>query len=268
MATKKKTKTPAKKAAPKKKVSAKKSAVKKAPVKKAPAKKAPAKKTKAKKVATTKAAPKKSVAAAPKKVVAKSAAPAKVKTPVATQVAAPVKNAASTQAAVPAKAKTPAAPKSAIAVGSQVPTLTLKDQGNHEIDLGEQLLNSPWTVLYFYPKDDTPGCTKQACSFRDHMNGLQQDDVQVLGVSPDSPEDHRKFIEKYGLNFTLLSDPERKLIEHFKLWGKKQFMGREYMGVERTTLLLKGDTVAHVWQPVSVEGHVEDVVKTLGTLRA
>jgi thioredoxin-dependent peroxiredoxin len=237
-------KAPAKKAAPKKKTASKKAAKKvvkkKATAKKAVAKKAPAKKVSAKKAPAKKAAPAKAPTA--KKVVA-------AKAPAAKKPASEVSYAK-------------------IAVSSQVPTVTLLDQSGHEVDLGEQLLSSPWTVLYFYPKDDTPGCTKQACSFRDHMNNLIGDGVQVLGVSPDSPEDHRKFIEKYDLNFTLLSDTEKKLIGHFGLWRKKQYMGREYMGVERTTLLLKGDTVAHVWQPVSVEGHVEDVVSTLGKLRA
>lgn len=265
MATKKK-KKPVKKPAKK----TKKVAAKKAPAKKVKAKKTTAKKVVAKKKpASKKVAAKKPVA---KKAPAKKIAPAKKAPPVK---AAPVKTApakaASTKTAKPAAPKA-AAPKketyAPIAVGSPVPTVTLKDQGNHDIDLGEQLLNSPWTVLYFYPKDDTPGCTKQACSFRDHLNGLQQDGVQVLGVSPDSPEDHQKFIEKYGLNFTLLSDPERKLIEHYKLWRLKQYMGREYMGVERTTLLIKGDEVVHVWQPVKVEGHVEDVVSKIGELRS
>lgn len=252
MATKKKKKTTAKKpakkpatkkkAAPKKKVASKKTTAKKTSpkkaVKKTAGKKTPAKKTKA----------------PTKKTLVKKSTPAKAGV-------APAKQA-------PATPKTPApAKKTQIQINSQVPTITLKDQSSHDVDLGERLLSSPWTILYFYPKDDTPGCTKEACSFRDHMNNLQQDGVQVIGVSPDSPEDHRKFIEKYGLNFTLLSDPERKLIEHFKLWQKKQYMGREYMGVERTTLLVKGDTIAHVWQPVSVDGHVEDVSARLGALR-
>ncbi len=238
-----------------KKTPAKKTASKKAPAKKAAPKKKTASKKPAKKVAKKKVAAKK---AAPKKAAAKKA---------------PAKKAPAKKATAPAKAPAPKKAASEvsyakIAVSSQVPTVTLLDQGDHEVDLGEQLLSSPWTVLYFYPKDDTPGCTKQACSFRDHMNNLVGDGVQVLGVSPDSPADHRKFIEKYDLNFTLLSDSDKKLIGHFGLWRKKQYMGREYMGVERTTLLLKGDTVAHVWQPVSVEGHVEDVVATLGKLRA
>jgi thioredoxin-dependent peroxiredoxin len=252
MATKKKKtkKTPAKKTASKK-APAKKAAPKKKAASKKPAKKVAKKKVAAKKVAAKKTPAKKAVAA--KKAPAKKAAPA-AKAPKAAPAKAPATKSEVTYAK--------------IAVSSQVPTVTLLDQGGHEIDLGEQLLSSPWTVLYFYPKDDTPGCTKQACSFRDHMNNLVGDGVQVLGVSPDSPADHRKFIEKYDLNFTLLSDADKKLIGHFGLWRKKQYMGREYMGVERTTLLLKGDTVAHVWQPVSVEGHVEDVVATLGKLRA
>jgi peroxiredoxin Q/BCP len=244
--------------ATKKKKTAQKPAKKKVAKKKAVAKKAPAKKSK-------KAAPKKSAKKTPatKKIVAKKPAKkAAAKKPAVKK--APAK-------AAPAKTTGPKAEKisyPAISVGSQVPTVTLQDQSGHDVDLGEKLLSSPTTVLYFYPKDDTPGCTKQACSFRDHMNNLQQDGVQIIGVSPDSPEDHRKFIEKYGLNFTLLSDPERKLINHFNLWRKKQYMGREYMGVERTTLLLKGDSVVHVWQPVSVDGHVEDVSGKIGALQA
>lgn len=119
------------------------------------------------------------------------------------------------------------------------------------------------TVLYFYPKDDTPGCTKEACDFRDNINRLTSK-AKVIGVSTDDIKSHKKFKEKYGLNFTLLSDPQHKLAEQFGAWGEKSLYGKKYMGINRSTFLL--DKTGHVkkaWPNVKVEGHVDEVLASL-----
>jgi len=95
-----------------------------------------------------------------------------------------------------------------------------------------------WVILYFYPKDDTPGCTKEACNFRDSYRQLEKMGVVILGISKDSVESHRKFSEKYNLNFPILSDPEKKVIEAYKAWGTKKFVGREFFGTLRMTYLI------------------------------
>lgn len=118
-------------------------------------------------------------------------------------------------------------------------------------------------VLYFYPKDNTPGCTTEACDFRDNYNRLTSKAV-VIGVSPDNIASHQKFQTKKELNFILLSDPEHTLSEAFNAWGQKSFMGKKYMGIIRSTFILdeKG-VVAKEWREVKVNGHVEDVLKSL-----
>jgi peroxiredoxin Q/BCP len=115
-------------------------------------------------------------------------------------------------------------------------------------------------VLYFYPKDNTPGCTKEACSFRDFNDELQDLGVVVLGVSKDSLKSHQKFITEQRLNFPLLSDPDHFLAESFGVWAKKKMMGREYMGMLRTTFLIneKG-IIEKVWENVSPENHAKEI---------
>ena len=119
-------------------------------------------------------------------------------------------------------------------------------------------------VLYFYPKDDTPGCTKEACSFRDDYHVYEQAGVVVLGVSPDSPTSHARFKEKYHLPFTLLSDEDHRVCELYGAWGKKKYMGREYDGVLRTTFLIdeKG-IIKRVFPNVKPEGHSAEVLAAL-----
>lgn len=119
-------------------------------------------------------------------------------------------------------------------------------------------------VLYFYPKDDTPGCTKEACSFRDDYHVYEQAGVVVLGVSPDSPTSHARFKEKYHLPFTLLSDEDHRVCELYGAWGKKKYMGREYDGVLRTTFLIdeKG-MIKRVFPNVKPEGHSAEVLAAL-----
>lgn len=146
-----------------------------------------------------------------------------------------------------------------LSVGDAIPTFALPDQDGNVVS-SDSLRGEPY-VLYFYPKDDTPGCTKEACGFRDDIGRFHEKGVRVLGVSPDKPESHARFRAKYGLNFTLLSDVDKALIEGAGVWVKKQNYGREYMGVERSTFLVGGDgRVQKVWRRVRVDGHVGDVL--------
>lgn len=125
---------------------------------------------------------------------------------------------------------------STLKVGDKAPAIKSKDQNGEEITLSQ--FKGKKVVLYFYPKDDTPTCTKEACSFRDGDAKLRKKGYVVLGVSADTEKAHQKFIKKYSLPFTLLSDPEHKVIEDYGVWQLKKFMGREYMGIVRTTFVI------------------------------
>jgi len=119
-------------------------------------------------------------------------------------------------------------------------------------------------VLYFYPKDDTPGCTKQACSLRDSWSRVTETDAQVFGVSPDSVKSHSRFREKYSLPYRLLSDEGHRLADAYGVWVEKKFMGREYMGVERSTFVIgPGGGIEHVLAQVKPEGHVDQLLEAL-----
>lgn len=122
-----------------------------------------------------------------------------------------------------------------------------------------------WVVLYFYPKDDTPGCTKEACNFRDSFHELQKLDVQILGVSKDSVASHKKFAEKYNLNFPILSDESHEVIKKYKAWGVKKFMGREFEGIFRKTYLIdpKG-IIKKVYEKINPLTHASEILKDLG----
>ena len=118
-------------------------------------------------------------------------------------------------------------------------------------------------ILYFYPKDNTSGCTQEACDFRDNINRLTKF-ATVIGVSPDSIKSHLKFKEKQSLNFILLSDPEHKLAEAFKVWVEKSMYGRKYMGIERSTFVLDENlNIIKEWRKVKVKGHVDEVIEYL-----
>jgi peroxiredoxin Q/BCP len=122
-------------------------------------------------------------------------------------------------------------------------------------------------VLYFYPKDDTPGCTKEACDFRDAFPRFGKVNAVVIGVSPDSPDSHRKFKKKFSLPFTLLSDEEHKLAEAFGAWKEKSMYGRNYMGIERTTVIIdRKGRVARVFPKVKVPGHTLEVERVVTEL--
>lgn len=149
-----------------------------------------------------------------------------------------------------------------LAEGSSAPDFTLLDQDGKETTLSA--LKGKPVVLYFYPKDDTSGCTKQACDFRDTQPAIKKAGAVVLGVSPDSVASHVKFAKKYELPFTLLSDPDHAVAEKYGVWVEKSMYGRKYMGIERTTFLIdsKGK-IAEIWKKVKVPGHVEAVVNSL-----
>lgn len=236
-----KKKTKKKPAAKKKKLAAKKMKMKAKPAKKkAAAKKKPAKK--AAKKATKKAAPKKAAKRASAK---KSAAP----------------KMATKKAPMTATETMSTFTENHPLLGQGLPSMMLANQSGQEVDLNS--LSGNKVVLYFYPKDDTPGCTKEACDFRDNLNRIVDKGVKVIGVSPDDPESHRKFAEKYGLNFDLLSDTNHALAEAMNVWKEKNFMGRSYMGVERSTFLLDNGRIEKAWQPVKVEGHVDEILKAI-----
>ena len=118
-----------------------------------------------------------------------------------------------------------------------------------------------WVILYFYPKDDTPGCTTEACSFRDGFAKFKRAGIEVIGVSVDSVKKHAKFVEKYSLPFTLLADEDKKIVEAYGVWGKKKFMGREYMGTNRVSYLIdpKGK-IAKVYDKVKPDEHAGEVL--------
>jgi peroxiredoxin Q/BCP len=150
--------------------------------------------------------------------------------------------------------------------GTKAPDFCLQDQWDKSVCLKD--LKGRWVVLYFYPKDDTPGCTTEACDFTNSLKSFEKLDAVVLGVSPDSPESHVRFSDKYKLKLRLLSDPEHQVIETYGAWGIKKNYGKEYWGVIRSTYLIDPQgRIRHIWPRVTVEGHVEEVHQTLAGLK-
>lgn len=146
--------------------------------------------------------------------------------------------------------------------GKNAPEIKLKDQNGNVISLDE--FKGQKIVVYFYPKDDTTGCTKEACSFRDEFPKFEKLDTKVIGISPDSVESHKKFAEKYNLPFTLLSDEGKEVVEAYDVWKQKSMYGRNYMGVERTTYIVDEDgKIEKVFPKVKVDNHIEEVLKAL-----
>ena len=136
-------------------------------------------------------------------------------------------------------------------INSKAPEFCIPNQDDVEICLRD--LKGKWIVLYFYPRDNTPGCTNEACDFTEKIERFEDLDAVVLGVSPDSPKKHRNFIAKQNLDITLLADEEKVVCELYKTWQLKKFMGRESMGVVRTTFLINPDgKIAYIWEKVSV----------------
>ena len=154
---------------------------------------------------------------------------------------------------------------SSMKVGDKVPVFTTLDDSGHPVSLSD--FKGKSVVLYFYPKDDTSGCTKEACDFRDAFPRFGRTDAEVIGVSPDSVESHRKFKEKYELPFKLLADEGHKLADKFGVWKEKSMYGRKFMGIERATVLIDPNgRVARVFPKVRVPGHVEEVETALREL--
>jgi peroxiredoxin Q/BCP len=153
----------------------------------------------------------------------------------------------------------------ALDIGAKAPAFSMKTDGGGKISLSE--LKGKNVVLYFYPKDDTSGCTAQACGFRDQLPAYKKLDAVVIGVSRDSVESHDKFKKKYDLTFALGSDETGKVTEAYGVWVEKSMYGRKYMGIERATYLIDGNGVIRgVWRKVKVPGHVDEVAKAIKNL--
>jgi peroxiredoxin Q/BCP len=148
-------------------------------------------------------------------------------------------------------------------VGDEAPEFKLQSDSGEEVSLS-QFLGSKDVVLYFYPKDNTSGCTKEACSFRDNLDQFNKKDTVILGVSPDKIKSHQNFVQKQNLNFTLLSDPDHEVAEAYSAWGEKSMYGKKYMGILRSTFVIgKDGTIKQVFEKVKVEGHALQVLETL-----
>ena len=147
-------------------------------------------------------------------------------------------------------------------IGDKAADFTTTDQDGNEVSLRD--FRGRKVVLYFYPKDDTPGCTKEACSFRDGWAAFRRKKVAVLGVSADDEKRHKKFSQKYDLPFPLLADTDKKILKAYKVWGEKTLYGRKYMGIHRVTYLIdeKG-RIAAVWPKVKPDGHAEEILKAI-----
>lgn len=147
--------------------------------------------------------------------------------------------------------------------GKKAPAFSLKDHNGETVKLAD--LKGKHVVLYFYPKDSTPGCTTEACDFRDNMARLKKKGAVVLGVSPDSEKSHQKFIAKHELPFQLLVDDDHAVAEAYGAWGEKSLYGRKFMGIIRSTFLIGPDgTLEKAWPKVKVAGHVDEVLEALG----
>ncbi len=246
MAAKKSKKT-AKKSAKKSKKTAKKTTAKAKKTTKKKAKKV-AKKTTAKKKATAKKATKKATTAR------KISSTKSRSSALTTQM----KPAAETTAASTTRTHT-------LNVGDTAPNFTLSDQTGQSVTL--ENLRGKTVVLYFYPKDDTPGCTKEACSFRDNIQQFHTKDAIILGVSADDPASHQAFIQKYGLNFSLLADTEKSVSQAYGVWVEKNMYGKTYMGIERTTFIINAQgVISQIFRQVKVDGHTEEVLEALAKI--
>lgn len=146
--------------------------------------------------------------------------------------------------------------------GTNAPSFELMSDEGKKVSLKD--FAGKKVVLYFYPRDHTPGCTKEACSFSENNQRVQKSGAVVLGVSPDSVASHQKFKEKYRLAFTLLSDPDKKVIQKYHVWKEKNMYGKKMMGVERTTFIIdERGKIAHIFPKVKVDGHTEEVLAKL-----
>jgi peroxiredoxin Q/BCP len=150
-----------------------------------------------------------------------------------------------------------------LTVGAQFPDFSLSDQDGTTVT--QDNLKGSKSVVYFYPKDDTPGCTVEACDFQSHLEAVSG--AKVFGVSPDPAKKHKKFAEKFNLQFPLLADTEKELIQACGLWNEKSFMGKKYMGTDRTTYILdENGTIIKIYEKVKPLGHAKEVSEYLGSL--
>ena len=154
-------------------------------------------------------------------------------------------------------------PELTLKEGDKAPEFTAPTDGGGKISLSD--FKGRHVVLYFYPRDDTPGCTKEACAFRDNFAAIKKKGAVVLGVSVDSEKSHDKFASRFKLPFTLVSDEDKKIVEAYGVWGEKQFMGRKYLGTYRVTFLVGPDgRIKKIWPQVKPEEHAEEVLAALG----
>jgi peroxiredoxin Q/BCP len=150
--------------------------------------------------------------------------------------------------------------------GDKAPHFSVPDENGTIINLSDLLQQQKSIILYFYPKDDTPGCTAESCDFRDNLVALNQLNALVLGASKDSVKSHQKFKKKYDLNFPILADEEQVLCRDYGVLVEKSMYGKTYLGIERTSFLINPDgTIKRIWRKVSVNGHVEDIKAALNT---
>jgi len=146
--------------------------------------------------------------------------------------------------------------------GDAAPAFTVSTNGGGRLSLAD--LRGKNVILYFYPRDDTPGCTKEACAFRDHFAEFKKRGAVVLGVSPDAVKSHDKFVAKFKLPFTLLADEDKQIVEAYGVWGQKSFLGRKYLGTYRVTFLIGPDgRIKKIWPKVKPEAHAEEVLSAL-----
>lgn len=144
--------------------------------------------------------------------------------------------------------------------GKKAPSFSLMDSNGVNVSLKD--FEGRKVVLYFYPKDNTPGCTKEACDFRDFFPDFKKKQITVIGISPDSIESHKKFVQKFNLPFILLSDEKKEVLKKYNVWKEKSMYGKKYMGVERTTFLINEDgKIIKIFPKVKVSGHIEEVIK-------
>ena len=149
--------------------------------------------------------------------------------------------------------------------GKKAPAISLKDENGDKFSLKDH--SGSYVLIYFYPKDDTPGCTKEACSIRDHSKQIKKAGLKVFGISPDDEAKHQKFVTKYKLNFPLLCDIDHKIAEKYGVWVEKNMYGRKYMGIQRDSFLIdpNGKIIKH-YRKVKPETHIVDVLEDLKNL--
>jgi thioredoxin-dependent peroxiredoxin len=154
----------------------------------------------------------------------------------------------------------------ALEIGMKAPAFTAMTDGGNEVSLSNFI--GKWVVLYFYPKDNTSGCTQEACDFRDNMDSLTSTGTVVIGVSPDSVKSHKNFKEKFGLNFVLISDTDKAICNLYGIIGEKSMYGKKYLGVIRTTYVINPDgIISKVFSNVKVSGHVQELIEYLSGSR-